>query len=65
MDCDAQSLRVEPDATPIPDLRSVPLERLADRAADAGDPVGRVVQQFVDAMDSPSRVPVTMFNSAI
>ena len=49
----------------VPDVQGVLLAEVADRVADADDPVARVVQRFMDSMESPSRVPITMFNSAI
>jgi FXSXX-COOH protein len=49
----------------IPDLGRVSLEQVADRTGYVDDPVARVVDRFMDSMESPSRVPVTTFNSAI
>jgi hypothetical protein len=44
---------------------SVPLEQLAERVVDAEDIVMDIVQRMVEGMESPSRVHVMMFNSAI
>ena len=61
----AGSTRGNPDLPLVPDVQGVLLPEVADRAADADDPVAGLVQRFMDGMESPSRVPITMFNSAI
>lgn len=51
---------IEPKATVIFDVRSMPLEVLT---ADAG--VRHMVSRILDRMDGPSRVNVAKFNSSI
>jgi FXSXX-COOH protein len=49
----------------IADLRSVPLGRLAEQAVDADATVASVVRRILAGAESPSRVQVMKFNSAI
>ncbi len=58
MECDAPPIR----SGWAPDLRSILLEQLANRAADAEGAVAAAVDRIVQ---SPSRVPALTFNSAI
>ena len=51
---------LEPTATAIVDVRSMPLEMLQ---TDAG--ARHMVSRILDRMDGPSRVSVAKFNSAI
>jgi len=53
-------VRIEPTATAIFDVRSMPLEMLT---ADAG--AHNMVDRILDRMDGPSRVNVAKFNSSI
>ena len=52
--------RTEPAATAILDVRTIPLETLAQ---DAG--ARCMVDEILARMDTPTRVSVAMFNSAI
>lgn len=52
--------RVEPPATAIFDVRSMPLQMLT---RDAG--ARHMVARILDRMDEPTRVSVAKFNSAI
>jgi FXSXX-COOH protein len=52
--------RTEPAATAVLDARWMPLETLAQ---DAG--TRRMVDEILARMDTPTRVSVAMFNSAI
>jgi hypothetical protein len=65
VDSEAQPIGGGPDPCLIPDLRSIPLGQLAKRAAVTEDIVADVVLRIVEGMESPSRVQVMMFNSAI
>jgi hypothetical protein len=52
--------RIEPTATAIFDVRSMPLEMLT---SDAG--AHHMVSRILDRIDGPTRVSVAKFNSAI
>lgn len=61
MDCAATSVpQAEIEATPMIDLRAIPLEEIA-MDADAR----RVVTRILESMEEPSPGPAAMFQSSI
>jgi hypothetical protein len=49
----------------VPELRNVPLRKLAEQAAAGETDVTGVVSRLVESRESPSGVPAMMFNSTI
>jgi len=65
VDSEARPIRNRSDRCLIPDLRGIPLGKLARRAADGEKDVTGVVSRIVDSRESPSDVKAMMFNSTI
>ena len=65
MDFEAGPMIDGSDLCAIPDLRDTSLAKLAGLASDGDDDIRGVVARMADGLESPSRVPATIFNSAI
>lgn len=65
MDSVARPAGDENDRCLIPDLRGIPLNRLASLAAHREQRITDVVSRIIDDRQSAFRIPAMMFNSTI